>query len=247
MPPAGVYDASMTDAHALLASLRAGQAAAPPVTSATPPPATPEEAVRRWAEALGLRPGTHRSPSAVQLAPAVETWCAARGWVVPVSHMRLGRALRGMGLRVVTRARLRGYAVRQQDAEAMWESVRRAHPGGVPDASRPPRYRPRPRAPRGPPPLVVPARRDPRTRLLLDSTLRVWPSAAVAAATLGTVRTAIVNAIRTGGTAAHLRWRYLTPAEVAALPPGARAGDVVHLCWHSPCLGAGLGDVGEVP
>lgn len=84
-----------------------------------------------------------------------------------------------------------------------------------------------------------------RARPLVDSQGRVWPAPSVAAKALGGSRKALNHAVghfrhlvRDTVDASPLRsalaklatwrgvwWRYLTPSEVAAIPPGTRTGD----------------------
>ena len=218
-------------------------------------PLSPPLEVRRssdvalhWARELGLRPGTTRGPSATALVPVVDAWATTRGLTGP-GHRDVGRGMAAAGVSKLHR----------EDAARLRRLVRAAWaPGFSPDDKR--QHKPkrgarvkRTRPPPSPRPFHEEVKQlGPRAHPLCDSAGRVWPAPSAAARALGGSRKAVNHAVgyfrallpvdsRPLAQAAARRatwrgvwWRYLAPAEVAAVPPGTLTGQ------RLPGLGWGL-------
>lgn len=235
----------MSDAAALLAAARCGATLAPTLERA---PRDAREAVRRWLAAECVLPGGHRSPPAGWLAELVADWCAARGWDCEVLGLHVSRELLAAAYEPVFSHNRRGYRMHRDSAARLWALVREKHPSAP---SRPPGRKATHLPPRR---CEAPARERPllserqhNARPLLDSLGRVWPSAAEAARLLRAHPEHIQTAALRRAQALGVRWRQLSPAEVALLPPETRAGDVVPLCWHECCLAGRRRRGGAVP
>lgn len=187
------------------------------------------EAALAWVRAVGVRPGPSASPPARRLLPAVHRWCAANGWGVEPTDRQVGLAIRSLGVRYGETDRGRkGYRVPRELADAWWAEV-----GGRPT-------RPRKKGPRKPrqrkvPPLFHPVSYT--ARPVVDTLGRVYPTVGVAAAMVANLHgagnhKALHNALKASrdgrvewGGWRGLLWRYLTEAEVAAVPFGTRCGE----------------------
>jgi hypothetical protein len=177
----------------LLTDLESGALAAPAPTAPEEVPSTAEVA-RRWAVALGLRPGNTQGPTPSALLPVVEAWARGHGWTGP-DVLQLGAGLNAAGLR--RRRQVKSGALRlllhPADCAKLWRLVRAAWaparaPGDRRGVKRPksPRLK-RTLTPRPAPPQ--PFREAVRglhhsARPLLDSLGRVWPCPSVAARAL---------------------------------------------------------------
>lgn len=76
---------------------------------------------------------------------------------------------------------------------------------------------------------------------MVDTRGRVWPSARVAAPLVRSHHVTLQRAASRGTGAAGCLWRYLTPSEVALVPPTARAGDALpRLAWPGAVSAHGL-------
>lgn len=242
------------DYGAALARLEDGapDLANPPVLAEVQPP-THAATVERWARAVGLRPGLTPAPCSRALLPVIAAWCEARGWEGPAEPRAVGV---GLGLAGIqgrkstggTRAGARQPLVRREDAARLYRLARAAwdgqHMPGEPHVRRPPRRRSPTGLKRGqhhprPPPPLFHSEQPRRTRAVVDSLGRVYPSAALAARMVGGSAGANLGRVLVGkgwNGWRGLHWRYLTPAERAAVPPEARAGDAVPgLAWGLVC------------
>lgn len=203
-------------------------------------PLSPLAAVREWVKSEGWRPGYGASPPASLLAVVFERFLRGRGWVMePLTGPELSRCLRRLGWEPYKRGRQRGFRVDRATA-ARLEAIT---PGAA-------AVRQGKRVRRRPAPLrhrLVPLfhavlsghklRR--RAKPVVDTLGRVFPTARVAASLLPRVyHQDIQRAALNGGPANGLLWRYLTPAEVAAVPPMHKSGQVMPaLAWRSAAAG----------
>jgi hypothetical protein len=211
----------MIDEHrALVERLATGVNVANPPKLALAEPDSSMEVVAAWARAQGLKRGAYATPPARYLVPMVVRWCAAQGWAAEPGERQVGRGLYLAGFRPTQRHGWRGYGVDASSSRRLWEV---ALLEGCP--ATPPKRRRKPPVPKGPPPLM--RERHSHARPVVDSTLRVYPSAALAGAMARVAGQVVSQAIGRGSVAAGRRWRHLTPEEVAALPPETRAGDCV--------------------
>lgn len=242
-----------------LAALEDGGAA--PVADERPPTA---EVARRWAVALGLRPGNsvENALTCTRLVPIVEVWAAQHGWSGP-NHVELGVGLQLAGL---MRRRANGKGSRRlllhRDDLALL--LRMAREAGTLSLPKP--RKPLPKLKRVKPVRVVQPlfheelARGGKKVPLCDSIGRVWPSAAAAAAALEgesprslsnrssllrqelAKEAAVLSAA--AARAAMWRgvwWRRLTEAEVANVPRCARVGDSVPgYGWGLTCVSCRL-------
>lgn len=207
----------------LLARIRSGLPAGPVVLATVEP--SPQEAVAQWAMESGWKRGTHPTPTATVLARLCATWCDARGWCVAPTQIQVGEGLRGAGYTRVQRGGMRGYGVAEGVAATLWDMAGIAGLASRPEVRLTPR---RVLSSRRPRPLMTEA----KGRAVLDSTLRVYPSAAVAATLVRCAAPSISHAAHKGRPAAGFLWRFLTCEEVGGLPPETRAGDrVTALRW----------------
>lgn len=211
---------------AALARLEAGL----PGPEATAPdawePRTPREAVRAWVTALALKPGAHQSPGMTLLGGCFTRHARGAGWALDsMTANALGRCLRALGFTAASCGGVRGVLVTRDNARVLWaETPRKKQPG-----------RKLPRRLVGPPrvrPPFYPL--GPKARPLVDTLGRVWPNARVAAAALPRVNHQDIQACAKGrrvGVGGCL-WRYLTPEEVALVPPMHVSGHVIAaLAW----------------
>lgn len=197
-------------------------------------PTTPHEAVRRWLASLGARPGGTQAPKLARLREAFEGYARSQGWGLDDVTM-LGRVLRQLGYRVVVRGGARSPLLNRDAARMLWR--------GVPRVERPrggagplPRRQQQPPRRAGPPfwDAVRDYRRS-RARPLVDSMGRVWPSARVASSLLPRVNHQDIQACAKGRhtSVGGCLWRYLTPEEVASVPPMHLSGHVLPaLAWR---------------
>lgn len=249
-----------------VAALESGVLRLPEVDAAPAPVPAPMEVVRRWAVELGLRPGNSLGPRATALVKVVAAWAAERGWTAP-DFREVGRGLRLAGfVRRRKPGRTGGYRLallHPADAALLWRLVRAAWaPAWAPGDPRGPTHQrqsqrrsalgklrraaPRLKPTREQPPFHAELKQ--RTRPVVDSLGRVWPSVAVAATAMGGSRQALANAValyrkltyieaegpvsadalrsalNKGAAWRGVWWRYLTHAEVAAVPPGTLSG-----------------------
>lgn len=188
------------------------------------------EAALLWARAIGVRTGPTAAPRCAALVPLVCRWLAAQGYGVEVAREHVGHAFRVFGCRPGRGdVGVLGYRVPRELAEAWWAEV-----GGRPK-------RPRKKGPRKPrqrkvPPLFHPVGYT--ARPVVDTLGRVYPTVGVAAAMVANLHgagnhKALHNALKASrdgraewGSWRGLLWRYLTEAEVAAVPFGTRCGEV---------------------
>lgn len=215
---------TLDDMDEVLARLESGPAVVPARLAWEPP--TEAEAVRAWAEALGLKRGRHASPSATRLAEDLHRHAVEAGWQRDyVPAVRLGMALRALGFRAYHRMGRKGFLVDEASAKRLalvYPPKRRVQ-------HRPPRKH-----------LVRHKRPEPffplkasRGMPVVNTLGRVYPSARRAADVLRTSRASLQRAARHGEGCNGLLWRYLTPEEVRCLPPTTMMGDSIPwLAWN---------------
>lgn len=218
------------------------------------------EVARRWATAIGLRPGnctprllTNISP----LLPLVDSWAAEYGWTGPDRvSLGVGLALAGVygGRR---KSGLRRLLLHRDDSVRLQRMAREAGTLPLPKPRKPLPKLKRVKPVRAAQPLFhEELARLGRAVPLCDSIGRVWPSAACAVAALegessrtvsnrssllrqelareaAVVRAAAAKAAMWRG----VWWRRLTAAEVANVPACARVGDSVPgYGWGMTCV-----------
>jgi hypothetical protein len=191
------------------------------------------EAVRAWAAALRLRPGALLSPTMARLAAAFEEHARGQDWSLDAMSMVVfGRCLRQLGFRVVARGGILGILVTRANSAALWKDVPRVlRPGRK--VTRKPEAPLRPGAPRFWDALAD-GRRRTKAMPLVDTMGRVWPSARVASGLLRRVSHVDIQGCATGrkGSAGGVLWRYLTPDELARIPPMHVSGhQLPELAW----------------
>lgn len=217
------HEALDSDTAATLARLERGEATANPVRLAWEP-ATVTEAVRAWLAGRGIRKGLSRTPPTAVLVTHLAAYAREAGWGCEApSERSLATVLRLLGFRQRASAGWYGWLVDAESAAALrlgWKPPRRKR------VRRKPRVR-RKRA--TPPPWPPPADAMP----VADVRGRVWPSARTAARALRCCHVNVQQAAKYGQrTATGTWWRYLSPAEVASLPPTYRPGTPVPaLAW----------------
>lgn len=217
------------DVLAELAALESGAAPVPAPPLAWEPPSA-FLAVKAWVAARGMRPGAHPSPPPSSLGEDFSRYARGEGWALDsLAKGQLGRHLRTLGFRPFCRGSRRGVRVDRDSAAVLWAASGLA---STPKA-RPKRFVPRrPTYQRPAAPLfheVLKDGRRSRARPLVDTLGRVWPTARIAASLLPRVSHGDIQAAAKGkrkGTGGCL-WRYLTPDEVARIPPMHRAGHVL--------------------
>lgn len=232
-----------------LDALESGAAPVPAPSLAWEPPSA-FLAVKAWVAARGMRPGAHPSPPPGALGEDFSRHAKAEGWALDsMAKGQLGRHLRTLGFRPFCRGSRRGFRVDRDSGKALW-----AASGLAPTPkARPKRFVPRrPTYQRPAAPLfheVLKDGRRSRARPLVDTLGRVWPTARVAASLLPRVSDGDIQAAATGkrkGTGGCL-WRYLTPDEVARIPPMHRSGHVLPaLAWAGTHGGTRYAVRGEV-
>lgn len=203
-------------------------------------PMSPLAGVREWVTATGWRPGHGTSPPAKLLAVAFERFARERGWALDsLTAPEVARCLRKLGWVSFVRGKRTHFRVDRATAarlEAMTPGAAAVRQGK--------------RVRRRPAPLrhrLVPLfhavlsghKARMRAKPVVDTLGRVFPTARVAASLLPRVyHQDIQRAAQKGGPANGLLWRYLTPAEVAAVPPMHRSGQVMPaLAWRSAATG----------
>lgn len=190
-------------------------------------PVDAPSAAVRWVSSW--RPGGHRAPPLAVLAAMYETQAEAAGWRVGrVAVKELGRQLRRLGYQVKESYGRWHPLVSRATAEALWAA---APPGATRYAqvrsSRPSRAPPRAQVP------PFHAAMTHNARPVVDVWGAVYPSASVAAMLLRVTPQRLATALRRNESCAGRAWRYLAPHEVAAVPPGTRAGERVEwLAWR---------------
>jgi hypothetical protein len=224
-----MHDGLPDDVASALARLEAGVA-----TDAGPwQPRTALEAVKAWVEAAQLRRGDYLAPAMARLSATFEGHARARGWELDsLPRGQLGRCLRLLGFRLVSRGRARSILVTRDNSVALWKDVPRVlRPGR--QVTRKPEAPLRPGAPRFWDALAD-GRRRTKAMPLVDTMGRVWPSARVASGLLRRVSHVDIQGCATGrrASAGGVLWRYLTPDEVARIPPMHVSGQPLpELAW----------------
>lgn len=220
------------DVEAVLARLEAGGPGLANPRRVASEPESNLDAVRQWVTARGWRPGRAASPPPTALAELYAQHAASLGWARDwLAPGEVARCLRVLGWRDFLRGGRRGFRVDADTARAL-----EAAAPGASAIRRGKRPRRRPAPPKRVAPLfhaVLADVRRTRARPLVDTLGRVWPSARVAASLLPRVHHQDVQrAASRGGPAAGALWRYLTPAEVARVPPMHLSGHVLPaLAW----------------
>lgn len=187
------------------------------------------DAVRQWVTARGWKPGRHATPSLAALAGLLARFAQEAGWAWDgVPPRELSRCLKALGFVPYFTGGRRGFRVDADTARALAlaaptpkRRLKQPHPRRRPAATR-----------RVTPPFWP---LPPRARPLVDTLGRVWPSARVAAAALPRVNHQDIQAAAKGRRAGvgGCLWRYLSPAEVARVPPMHLAGHVLQaLAWR---------------
>lgn len=222
-------------------------------------PETRLEAVRRWLEALGARPGATLGPKGRYLAASYARHATAAGWGCDwVPPLALMRCLRLLGYRTGDTHGVRGPLLNRDAARRLWAEVPREE-----RPKRPRKHRSAPQRaalPRAP--LFWACLADGRrartakpalaAKPLVDTLGRVWPSARVAASLLPHAHHRHIQECASGKVTrgvGGVLWRYLTPDEVRLVPPMHRASQVLpEFAWGlaravalqvaCPCCGA---------
>lgn len=236
------------DVEAVLARLEAGGPGLANPRRVASEPESNLDAVRQWVTARGWRPGRAASPPPTALAELYAQHAASLGWARDwLAPGEVARCLRVLGWRDFLRGGRRGFRVDVDTAAALALAA-----PGTATVRRGKRPRRRPAPPKRVAPLfhaVLADVRRTRARPLVDTLGRVWPSARVAASLLPRVHHQDVQrAASRGGPAAGALWRYLTPAEVARVPPMHLSGHVLPaLAWRSAVTAHGAARLDACP